>query len=185
MQAGGLCALGGWTAPRVPRRAPSAGIGLPCLSFRRLPFRRSASGLALSTLHPLSAAWRPLPVSSRTFSRVLFAECLSVPGKGPECSSGSILPVGLHLLAPAEGRTRAPDSFSSCLHSCPFPRWLSPLVPQKVCQLGVWILGPFVCLRTATGGDRQRCLFRIMRLIWLPALARLIRRAILGLGIFG
>ena len=84
VQAGGLCALGGWTAPRVQGRAPSAGTGLPCLPFRRLPLRRSASGLALSTLLHLSAAWRPPPVSSRTFSRVLSAECLSVPVKGPE-----------------------------------------------------------------------------------------------------
>ena len=132
VQAGGLSALGGWTAHPVQRRAPSAGSGLQCLPFRRLPFRRSASGLALSTLLHLSAAWRPPPVSSRTFSRVLSAECLSVPVR-PACSSCSILPVGLHLLAPADGHTRAPDSFSSCLHKCPLPAWLSPLVPQRVC----------------------------------------------------
>ena len=141
VQAGGLCALGGWTAPRVQRRVPSAGTGHPCLSFRRLPFRRSASGLARSTLHHSSAAWRPPLVSSRTFLRVLFAECFSVPGKGPACSSGSSLPVGLHLLAPAAGRTRAPDSFSSCLFSALYPHGSAPSCPRRFASwgFGYWV----------------------------------------------
>ena len=112
VQAGGLCALGGWTAPRVQRRVPSAGTGHPCLSFRRLPFRRSASGLARSTLNHSSAAWRPPPslftyvlegslcgvlLSSREGARVLLWLqpsswlALACSGRGPHACARQLL----------------------------------------------------------------------------------------------